>query len=104
MGGKVWGGEVSCQRECNVMGLFGGVNNGADPWISYPGKAPSGSQLEPVALNLTLSWFVEYQIGSVCYGGQMRCRRSAIKKNATVKNVIHSADELCNEWSESNSR
>jgi hypothetical protein len=66
MGGKVWGGEVSCQRECNVMGLFGGVNNGADPWISYPGEAPSGSQLEPVALNLTLSWFVEYQIKSVC--------------------------------------
>lgn len=38
---------VVSQRECNVMGLFGGeVNNGADPWILYPGKAPSGSQLD----------------------------------------------------------
>lgn len=46
---------------------LGEVNNGADPWISYPGKAPSGSQLEPVALNLTLSscFNVEYRMERV---------------------------------------
>lgn len=67
-GGKLWEGEVLVVRENAMLWVcLGGVNNGADPWISYPGKAPSGSQLEPVALNLTLiSCFVECQIESAC--------------------------------------
>lgn len=47
--------------------VWGEVNNGAEPWILYPGKAPSGSQLDLWRLTSPYSLFfgVEYRIESV---------------------------------------
>lgn len=57
---------VVSQKERNVMGLFGGVNNGADPWILYPKRPPVDLNLMALSLTLFSCSSVGYRIESVC--------------------------------------
>lgn len=98
---------VSCKSErmqCYGF-VWGGVNNGADPWILYPGKAPSGSQLDLWRLTSPYSLLWCWVSDRICVIGVRWDADDLLKKMRQWKMWFTALMNCrCNEWSESKSR